>query len=267
VSWITALRRRPAAGYAVVLLGLVAIGVSYAALTGPGSPASAAVPGTVSAQTMAEGKQLFAVTCAACHGMDAQGTSRAPSLIGVGAAAVDFQMSTGRMPAKEVGPEMDRKPVTFSAQQIHAIAAYVASLGGGPAIPSAAEVSTSGADMALGQSLFITDCAQCHNFDGAGGALTYGKFAPSLTQSTPTQMFEAMLTGPEAMPVFPNTTITPAQKRDIIAYVTKLRAEPNPGGFSLGRIGPVTEGIVGFLGGIGVLVFLALWITMKRRES
>jgi len=134
-------------------------------------------------------------------------------------------------------------------------------------VPSAAEVSTTGANTALGQSLFITDCAQCHNFDGAGGALTYGKFAPALTQATNTQMFEAMLTGPEAMPVFANTTITPAQKRDIIDYVTRLRAEPNPGGFSLGRIGPVTEGIVGFLGGIGVLVFLAMWITMKRRES
>ena len=267
MSWITALRRRPVAGYAVVLLGLVAIGVGYGALTGQSSPASAATPGTVSPQTIAQGKALFAVTCATCHGMNAQGTSQAPSLIGVGAAAVDFQMSTGRMPAKEVGPEMDRKPTTFSTKQIHAIAAYVASLGGGPGIPSAAEVSTSGANVALGQSLFITDCAQCHNFDGAGGALTYGKFAPALTQSTPTQIFEAMLTGPEAMPVFPDTTITPAQKRDIIAYVTKLRAEPNPGGFGLGRIGPVTEGIVGFLGGIGVLVFLALWITIKRRES
>jgi ubiquinol-cytochrome c reductase cytochrome c subunit len=267
VSWITALRRRPAAGYAVVLLGLVTIGAGYGALTGPGSPASAATPGTVSPQTIAQGKALFAVTCATCHGIDAQGTSLAPSLIGVGAAAVDFQMSTGRMPGKEVGPEMDRKPVTFSTEQIHAIAQYIASLGGGPGIPSAAEVSTSGANVALGQSLFITDCAQCHNFDGAGGALTYGKFAPALTQSTPTQIFEAMLTGPEAMPVFADTTITPAQKRDIIDYVTKIRAEPNPGGFSLGRIGPVTEGIVGFLGGIGVLVFLAMWITMKRRES
>jgi ubiquinol-cytochrome c reductase cytochrome c subunit len=170
------------------------------------------------------------------------------------------------MPAKEVGPEMDRKPVTFTDEKIYALAQYVASLGGGPAIPSAAEVSTSGANVALGQSLFITDCAQCHNFDGAGGALTYGKFAPALTESTPRQIYEAMLTGPEAMPIFADTTITPAQKRDIIAYVTKLRAEPNPGGFSLGRIGPVTEGIVGFLGGIGVLVFLAMWITMKRRE-
>lgn len=267
MSWITALRRRPAAGYAVVLLGLVTVGMAYGALNGQSSPASAAVPGTVSPQTIAQGRELFQQSCSSCHGVDAQGTSQAPSLVGVGAAAVDFQVSTGRMPAKEIGAEVPRKPVTFTTQQIHALAAYVAALGGGPAIPSAAEVSTTGANTALGQSLFITDCAQCHNFDGAGGALTYGKFAPPLTASTNTQIFEAMLTGPEAMPVFPNTTITPAQKRDIIDYVTRLRAEPNPGGFSLGRIGPVTEGIVGFLGGIGVLVFLAMWITMKRRES
>jgi ubiquinol-cytochrome c reductase cytochrome c subunit len=199
--------------------------------------------------------------------MQAQGTSLAPSLVGVGAAAVDFQMSTGRMPAKELGPEMVRSPVRFTPRQIHAIAAYVASLGGGPTIPSGAQVDPAHGDVALGQSLFITDCAQCHNFDGAGGALTYGKSAPPLTHATPTQIYEAMLTGPEAMPEFSDTTITPAQKRDIISYVTRLRAEPNPGGFSLGRIGPVTEGIVGFLGGIGVLVFLAMWITMKRRES
>jgi len=251
----------------VVLLGLVTIGVGYGALTTPGSSASAATPGTVSPQTLAAGQELFVKTCATCHGMNAQGTSLAPSLVGVGAAAVDFQMSTGRMPGKDIGPEMDRKPVTFTPAQIHAIADYVASLGGGPTIPSAAQVSTAGANTALGQSLFITDCAQCHNFDGAGGALTYGKFAPALTESTPTQIYEAMLTGPEAMPVFSDTTITPAQKRDIIDYITRLRAEPNPGGFSLGRIGPVTEGLVGFIGGIGVLVFLALWITMKRRES
>jgi len=267
VSWITALRRRPVAGYAVVLLGLVTVGMAYGALTGPSSPASAAVPGIVSPQTIAQGRELFTQSCSSCHGVNAQGTSQAPSLVGVGAAAVDFQVSTGRMPAKETGPEMDRKPVTFTQQQIHALADYVAALGGGPAIPSAAEVSTTGANTALGQSLFITDCAQCHNFDGAGGALTNGKFAPALTQASNTQIFEAMLTGPEAMPVFANTTITPAQKRDIIDYITRLRAEPNPGGFSLGRIGPVTEGLVGFIGGIGVLVFLALWITMKRRES
>lgn len=267
MSWITARRRRPVAGYAVVLLGLIIIGVGYAALTGPGSAASAATPGSPSPQTLAQGENLFAHDCSSCHGNAAQGSAAGPGLIGVGAAAVDFQVSTGRMPAKELGAEVPRKPVTLTTEQIHAIAAYIASLGGGPAIPSAAQVSTAGANLALGQSLFITDCAQCHNFDGAGGALTYGKFAPALTASTPTQIYEAMLTGPEAMPVFSDTTITPAQKRDIIGYVTKIRTEPNPGGFSLGRIGPVTEGIVGFLGGIGVLIFIVMWITMKRRES
>src|SRR5439155_18841784 len=201
VSWITAfgrgggararLRRRPAAGYAVVLLGLVTVGMVYGAFAGQGSPAAAAIPGTVSPQTIAQGRELFIQSCSSCHGVDAQGTSQAPSLIGVGAAAVDFQVSTGRMPAKETGPEMDRKPVTFTPQQIHALAAYVASLGGGPAIPSAAEVSTTGANTALGQSQFITDCAQSHNFDGAGGALTNGKLAPALTQSTNTQIFDA----------------------------------------------------------------------------
>jgi ubiquinol-cytochrome c reductase cytochrome c subunit len=266
VSWITPRRLRRAAGYAVVLLGLVVIGAAYAAISGPGT-ASAAPNGAPSPREIALGQALFDKSCSSCHGLNAEGSSSAPSLVGVGAAAVDFQMSTGRMPGQDVGPEMARGPVTYTPAQIQAIADYVASLGGGPAIPAAAEYTPSGADVALGQSLFITDCAQCHNFSGAGGALSYGKYAPPLTQSTEKQIYEAMLTGPEAMPVFSDTTITPAQKRDIIAYITKVRSTPNPGGFSLGRVGPVTEGLVGFLGGIGVLVFLALWITMKRRDE
>lgn len=266
MSWINARRRHRAAGYAVVLLGLVVAGLTYAALTGQSSPASAASP-PPNQQQIIQGRQLFSVSCASCHGMNGQGVpGQGPSLIGVGAAAVDFQVSTGRMPAKITGAEMPRKPPVFSPSQTHALAAYVASLGGGPVIPSASQVSTNGADLALGQQIFITNCAQCHNFSGAGGALTYGKYAPPLTQATPTQIYEAMLTGPEAMPVFNDTTITPAQKRDVIAYVTHVRSEPNPGGFSLGRIGPVTEGLVAFLGGIAALVFAALWITMKRRE-
>ncbi len=265
MSWIKPRRRHPAAGYAVLLLGLLVIGAGYAAITGPGS-ASAATPGAPSPQEVAAGQALFARNCSSCHGLNAEGTANGPSLIGVGAAAVDFQVSTGRMPGKDLGAEMPRKPVTFTPAQIHQLAAYVSSLGGGPAIPSAAQVSTSGADVALGQQLFITNCAQCHNFAGAGGALTYGKSAPPLTHSTPTQIYEAMQTGPESMPVFSDTTITPDQKRGIIAYITPTRAEPNPGGFSLGRVGPVTEGLVAFLGGIAALVFAAMWLTMKRRE-
>jgi len=267
VSGIKRRRRQRAARYAVLMLGLATIAVVYAAITGAGSTASAATPGAPSPADVAQGKAIFAETCSSCHGMNAQGTEAGPSLVGVGAAAVDFQMSTGRMPGKDLDAEMPRKPVTFTTGQIHQVAAYISSLGGGPAIPSAAQVSPAGADQALGQSLFTTDCAQCHNFAGAGGALTYGKYAPALTHATRTQIYEAMLTGPEAMPVFSDTTITPAQKRDIIAYVTTVRAEPNPGGFSLGRVGPVTEGLVAFLGGIAALVFAAIWITMKRREA
>ena len=265
MSWINARRRRPAAGYAALLLGLVVVALVYGSLTsrGGGTEASAAVGAQ---QDITAGKDLFQANCSSCHGLEAQGTSQGPSLIGSGAAAVYFQMSTGRMPAKEVGSENDRKPVTFSPQQIEDIAGYVASLGGGPEIPTADQVSTEGADTALGSQLFSANCAQCHGFAGAGGALTYGKNAPPLTESTPTQIYTAMLTGPEAMPVFSDGALPPQAKRDIIAYITQTRVEPNPGGFSLGRTGPVTEGLVIFLGGLGFLVLISMWITAKRRD-
>ena len=114
--------------------------------------------------------------------------------------------------------------------------------------------------------LFSTNCAQCHGFAGAGGALTYGKNAPSLNAATPTQIYEAMLTGPEAMPVFPDGTVTPAEKKDIIAYIIDTRNEANPGGFSLGRTGTVSEGLLAWLGGLGFLVLIAMWLTAKRRD-
>ncbi len=265
MSWINARRRRPAAGYAALLLGLVVVALAYASLTSRGgvTEASAAVGAQ---QDITAGKDLFQANCSSCHGLEAQGTSQAPSLIGTGAAAVYFQMSTGRMPAKEVGSENERKPVTFTPQEIEDIAGYVASLGGGPAIPTPEQVSTEGADTALGSQLFSANCAQCHGFAGAGGALTYGKDAPPLTESTPTQIYTAMLTGPEAMPVFSDGALPPQAKRDIIAYITQTRVEPNPGGFSLGRTGPVTEGLVIFLGGLGFLVLISMWITAKRRD-
>jgi ubiquinol-cytochrome c reductase cytochrome c subunit len=265
VSWITARRRHPAAGYIVIAFVLVIVGTAYALITtGSASATPAATPN--SAQ-IADGRNLFIEECATCHGLYAEGTAEAPSLIGVGAAAVNFQVSTGRMPAAELGAENDRKPPRLDAAETAAIAAYIQSLGGGPTVPSAAQVSSSGANVGLGQQLFVADCAACHNFVGAGGALTFGKNAPPLTASTPTQIYEAMLTGPEAMPVFNDLTITPQEKRDIIAYVTEVRAQPNPGGFSLGRVGPVTEGLVAFLGLLLFMVLAALWITAKHGKA
>jgi ubiquinol-cytochrome c reductase cytochrome c subunit len=265
VSWINARRRRPAAGYAALLLGLVVVALVYGSLTSRGgvTAASAAVGAR---QDITAGKNLFQANCSSCHGLEAQGTTQAPSLIGAGAAAVYFQVSTGRMPAKEVGAENERKPTMFTPQQIHDMADYIASLGGGPAIPDAQQVSTVGADTALGYQLFSANCSQCHNAGLSGGALTYGKDAPPLTASTPTQIYTAMLTGPEAMPVFADGAISPQGKRDIIAYITQTRVEPNPGGFSLGRTGPITEGLVIFFGGLGFLILIALWITAKRRD-
>jgi ubiquinol-cytochrome c reductase cytochrome c subunit len=267
VSWITARRRHPAAGYVVVAFVLVLIGVGYAVVTSSGN-ASASSPVAANAAQIVQGRNLFLASCATCHGQFAEGQQNiAPSLIGVGAAAVDFQVSTGRMPAAEASAENDRKPVRFTTAQTHAIAAYIQSLGGGPPIPSAAQVSSAGANLGLGQRLFVANCAACHNFVGAGGALTNGKYAPSLVGSTPTQIYEAMLTGPEAMPAFNDLTVTPQEKRDIIAYVTQVRAEANPGGLSLGRIGPVTEGLVAFLGLLLFMVLAALWITAKHRKA
>lgn len=265
MSWINARRRRPAAGYAALLLGLVVVALVYGSLTSTGGGTVASAE-TGAQQDIEAGKALFQASCSSCHGLEAQGTSQAPSLIGAGAAAVDFQMSTGRMPAKEPGAENERKPVTFSPQQIEDIAGYIASLGGGPEIPTAEQVDPRTGDPGIGSQLFSANCAQCHGFAGAGGALTYGKYAPALNQSTPTEIYEAMLTGPEAMPVFSDGALSPQAKRDIIAYITQTRVEPNPGGFSLGRTGPVTEGLVIFLGGLGFLVLISMWITAKRRD-
>lgn len=265
-SWITARRRRHAAGYAAILLALVAIGGIYSAVTGFGrGGAASAASTTASTQQIATGKNLFDVTCASCHGLDAQGTNRAPGLVGAGAAAVDFQMSTGRMPAKVIGAEPPPGKPRYSPQKIYDIAAYIQSLGGGPTIPSAQQVSTKNATYSVGAQLYSANCAQCHNFSGAGGALTGGMFAPSLAIATNRQIYEAMETGPYAMPAFNNSTITPQEKRDVIAYITNVRSEPNPGGFSLGRLGPTTEGLVAWLGGLGALILAAMWITAKRR--
>jgi ubiquinol-cytochrome c reductase cytochrome c subunit len=248
-------KRRRLAGAAVVAVALGLLGMLYAAIA-PSGQAS-----TTSDPAVTEGRQLFqSLSCASCHGMSGEGGQLAPSLIGVGAAAVDFQMGTGRMPLQAHGAEALRKKPVASEADILKVAAYVASLGNGPAIPAFGAADWQRADTAYGGALFRTNCAQCHNFAGSGGALTYGKFAPSLTQATPKQIYEAMITGPENMPVFGDKQITPDQKLAIINYVRTIKTEANPGGAGLGRVGPVTETVVGWLVGIGVLVIVTIWI-------
>jgi ubiquinol-cytochrome c reductase cytochrome c subunit len=146
------------------------------------------------------------------------------------------------------------------------IAAYVQSLGGGPQVPGAEQVDPKLGDPGRGGELFRANCIQCHNWAGAGGALTQGKYAPNLNEASPEQIYEAMVTGPQAMPVFNDTTISVEEKRDMIAYITTVRSQKDPGGFGLGRIGPVTEGLVAWIVGITALVLAAIWITAKKRK-
>ena len=248
-------RRRTLASAAIIAVSLGLLGMLYAALAPKGQASTSADPAVQRGQT------LYNQGCASCHGFGGAGGKDAPSLIGVGAAAVDFQVGTGRMPAAvKRAPQMARKEPRYDEQQILDLAAYVASLGAGPSIPQFADADWQKADTAYGGALFRTNCAQCHNFAGSGGALTYGKYAPSLSSATPKQIYEAMVTGPENMPVFGDAQVTPDQKLAIINYIRTIKSQADPGGAGLGRVGPVSETMVGWLAGIGVLVIVTLWI-------
>ena len=257
MSATSARRRRPISAYAVIVLALGTIGVLYAAVAPTGSATSNSA---AQEDLIARGNQLFLQGCSSCHGLQGQGSSLAPSLIGVGAAAVDFQVGTGRMPLAIRAAQPEEKSPRYTQADIDAMAAYVQSLGGGPAVPSASDLDTSGANLGEGGELFRTNCASCHNFVGKGGALTQGKYAPDMTDTTPKHVWEAMITGPANMPVFGDRTLTPEEKKSIINYLTHISALPDPGGNSLGRIGPVSEGLVGWLVGIGLLVVATVWI-------
>ena len=251
-------RRSPLAGVVLLLTGLLATGGAYAAFT---TSASAQTPASSQSQ-VSEGKKLFEANCASCHGIGAVGTAGvAPSLVGVGAASVDFQVGTGRMPMAAAGPQAEKKPVQFTNSQIAALSAYVASLAPGPSIPSAQ--SLKGGNVSTGAELFRVNCAMCHNVAGAGGALTQGKYAPPLNGVSAKHVYEAMVTGPQNMPVFNNLNITPKDKAAIIAYLQYLQDKPSPGGLDLGNLGPVSEGLFAWIFALGAIVVVTIWLTAK----
>jgi len=276
VNTLVARRRHPLAALALLVLALLAVGGAYALATGAAQAEAAPAASTATATQIEEGRQLYLEGCSSCHGLNAEGVSSAdkensngPGLIGVGAAAVDFQVGTGRMPLFGPGPQAPAGPkfteLAYTQDQINALAAYVASLGPGPAIPTAEMLEYEDADLALGGELFRTNCSQCHNFAGKGGALTGGKYAPPVGNSEPVHIYEAMLTGPQSMPVFGERTILPEQKQAIIKFIKTTAAEPNPGGLALGRIGPVTEGLIVWIVGLGALAAVAVWIGVKSK--
>jgi ubiquinol-cytochrome c reductase cytochrome c subunit len=268
-------RRGPIAGLVVLLLGLLMTGGLYAAF----APAQAS--STQSQEELVkEGRQLFLVGCAFCHGQNGEGVltqdgqQYGPALTDVGSAAVDFQVGTGRMPMAQPGGQVPRKEVVYSDDEIAALAAYVASLGTGPSIPDAemydpATLSSEEYDAYVqrGGQIFLANCTACHNFEGSGGAMPRGGYAPHIRGVDPKYIYEAMLTGPQSMDTFSDGNIPPDDKKAVIAYLDTLQEQPSYGGFTLGSLGPVSEGMIAWLVGIGALVAFAVWIAAQTTRT
>ena len=246
---------RPAA--AAGWLAVAAVTTLAAALVVPAraepAPAAAIETGEVEL-----GRQLFQTGCASCHGPEAEGTARGPNLQGVGAAAVDFWVSTGRMPLERNTKLAVRKPPSYGRSQINALIAYVTSLDdSGPEIP---EIDLAAADIVEGGELFRANCAACHGAVGIGGALAQARHAPRLSPATALEVAEAVRIGPGAMPSFGPETFDDEQVSAIAKYVRELDSPEDPGGLGLGHTGPIPEGFVGWLVGLGVLLLAAWWI-------
>jgi len=247
--------RSRVSGYVVLLLALALIGGLYTAFAAPKTKAE-----DTSAQSLAveEGRHLYLQGCSTCHGVNLQGGAGGPTLIGVGASAVVFQVESGRMPLARGAAQAQRKPAKYDRTQTDQLAAYIQSQGGGPELPLG---RLDDGDLALGGDLFRTNCASCHNFAGAGGALTRAKYAPALDESSARVIYAAMQSGPENMPRFSDNTLTPTEKRAITRYVRFVTNEQkDPGGAPLGHYGPIPEGLVAFLVGIGLCIVATLWI-------
>ncbi|MGX1597349.1 cytochrome bc1 complex diheme cytochrome c subunit [Dietzia maris] len=263
-------RRRKATGALVIAAGLLGAGAIATAVVPEPQVATAQQD---QAALIAEGKSIYDVACITCHGQNLQGVEdRGPSLVGVGAGSTYFQVHSGRMPAADNEAQAERKKPRYSEHQIIALAAYVDVHGGGPGIitnpdGTIAQESLRGAsgesrseEIARGSELFRLNCASCHNFTGRGGALSAGKYAPVLDPANEQEIYQAMLTGPQNMPKFSDRQLTPDEKKDIIAFIKDADSKVSPGGYGLGGLGPVTEGVAMWLVGIVALIGATLWI-------
>jgi ubiquinol-cytochrome c reductase cytochrome c subunit len=219
------------------------------------------------------GEQLYAGNCASCHGIDGRGlrsprpgagdvSGQGPSLRGVGALAADFYLRTGYMPLGDPSDQPTRQRVQFSEREIRAVVDFVASLGSGPAIPSPRPAE---GDLAAGQELFTEHCAGCHQVVARGGFVT-GARVPPLEDASPRQIAQAVRVGPYLMPRFPKSQISDRELNSIIAYVDSTKNPPDRGGWGIGNIGPVPEGMVTWLVAAVVLVFVCVLIGDRVRS-
>jgi ubiquinol-cytochrome c reductase cytochrome c subunit len=214
-------------------------------------------PPPVAAQVddqVVRGLELYVVGCATCHGVEGQGTGQGPPLVGVGAASVDFMLSTGRMPLSAPADQPVRRPSEYSPEEVEAIVAYVGSLGpGGPAIPA---VTPAEGDLVRGRSLYSANCLACHGAGGQGASVGGGAVAPALDRATPVEIAEAARIGPGVMPPFTEEQLPEADLSSVARYLLYLRAAGDPGGVGLGHVGPVVEGLIGWLVGLGILLLV-----------
>lgn len=272
---LSANRRSKYAAPVVLLLALLTTGGVYSLAVGPSAQAE-----DYDQDTVAAGKALYLVGCSSCHGLNGEGVTTknggqyGPPLVGVGAAAVDFQVGTGRMPMAAPGAQAPVKPKVYTDEEIEQLSAYVASLGPGPAIPEPEQydpdtIPEDEREEAIvrGGEFFRTNCTACHNFAATGGALPGGKYAPGLLDVEPRYIYEALITGPQQMPVFSDEVLTSEEKRDVIAYIRSIDETPRYGGFSMGSLGPVSEGMFAWLVGIGGLVGFAIWIASHTART
>jgi ubiquinol-cytochrome c reductase cytochrome c subunit len=246
---------------AVVIGALALLGGTYSTF----ADSSGATSTGYSAQDITAGQQIYQNSCITCHGANLEGVQgQGPSLIGVGSAAVYFQVSTGRMPAPYQGAYEPAKTPKYDEKQTLQLGAYVESVGGGPQVPSG-NLRASNNTLGTGGELFRLNCASCHGVTGKGAPLSAGKYAPSLNSATDRQLYTAMLSGPESMPVFGDNQITPQQKKELINYIQTIKASADPGGAGIDRIGPVSEAVVIWVAGVGAIIIVILWIGAKVR--
>jgi ubiquinol-cytochrome c reductase cytochrome c subunit len=209
----------------------------------------------------ATGRELFREGCSSCHGPNGDGVAqRGPSLHGVGAAAADFYLSTGRMPLARPGEEPERARPQYSRAHIEALVAYVASLGGGPRLPSPDPAAGS---VAQGQRIFTESCSGCHQIAARGGVVT-GGFSPSLQSASTRQIYEAVRIGPWVMPAFDRAQLSDAQLASVAKYVRSTRHPDDRGGWGISNTGPVPEGMVTWLLGAASLLVVARIIGKGR---
>jgi ubiquinol-cytochrome c reductase cytochrome c subunit len=225
----------------------------WSAAAGGQAPPPPRAPEPGAAALAQRGRALYAEGCATCHGQDLRGVrGMGPSLLGAGAAAADFALSTGRMPLADPTDQPQRTEPLYSRAQIEALVAYVGSFGG-PAIPT---VDPSRGDVARGKALFTESCAGCHQVVARGGIVT-GAFVPALSDVPPRQLGEAVRTGPYLMPPFDERRLAPAELDDIAAYLRLTRQPDDRGGWGIGHLGPVPEGLITWVLAVAALLGVA----------